>query len=434
MTDLAEATTPEQDDHRATIRELSDRLIDAQAEIRVLDAVKWTDDIRDGFFASNFKEQPAVDQAYYDRNPLKFDADDVRTRFIELETEIATQLGSVTAASQLLRRTCEQYRLTIDLLQARGTPAFGSYATLLYGTPEEVFHAGGPTVRDLADSLDDSLAALEPSLLVDNSEHDLDGEAAVAHLQQRLDESMGEGAVDVRLDDGLVADAAAGSTYIKLRADATFSPQDLATLEAHEGWVHVGTTRNGLAQPWCNFLGKAAPPATVTQEGLATLTEMFALRSHPGRLRRIANRVRGVSLVLDGASFLELFEYFRTEGLSEDECWTIAARIFRGSTPTGPPFTKDLAYGKGLVLSYVYVRLALRQGRPDRIPMLFCGKVDLQAMGLVNHLFDEGLLEEPAFVPEPFRNLDALTAQIAFSRFLRNLDFDQLESEYGQLL
>ncbi len=420
-------------DHRATIRELSDRLIAAQSEIRVLDSVKWTDDIREGFFASGFTEQPKIDQAYYERNPLKFDARDLRNRFIELETDIATQLGSATAASQLLRRTCEQYRLTIDLLDARGTTAFGSYATLLYGTPDEVFHAGGPTVRGLANSLGTSLAALEPSLLIDQSEHELDGAAAVVALQARLDDSMGPGAVDVRLDDGLVADAAAGSTYIKLRSDARFSPKDIATLEAHEGWVHVGTTLNGLAQPVCNFLGKAAPPATVTQEGLATLTEMFALRSHPSRIRRIVNRVQGVSLVLDGATFLDLFEYFRVEGLTEDEAWSISARIFRGSTPTGPPFTKDLAYGKGLVLAYVYVRLALRQGRPDRIPMLFCGKVDLQAMGLVNHLFDEGLLEPPQFVPEPFRDLDALTAQVAFSRFLRELDFDQLESEYGQL-
>ncbi|MEZ5227527.1 MAG: flavohemoglobin expression-modulating QEGLA motif protein [Acidimicrobiales bacterium] len=401
-----------QDDHRATIRELSDRLIEAQAEIRVLDAVKWTDDIRDQFFASKYKEQPAVDADYYERNPLKFDADEVRDRFIALETEIATQLGSVTAASQLLRRTCEQYRLTIDMLVARGKPSFGSYATLLYGTPDEVFHAGGPTVIDLAESLEESLSALEPSLLIDTSAHELDAQAAVADLQARLDSSMGAGAVDVRLDDGLVADAAAGSTYIKLRSDATFSPQDLATLEAHEGWVHVGTTRNGLAQPWCNFLGKAAPPATVTQEGLATLTEMFALRSHPGRLRRIANRVRGVALVLDGATFVDLFEFFRTEGLTEDECWSIAARIFRGSTPTGPPFTKDLAYGKGLVLSYVYVRLALRQGAPTAFPCCSAARSISRPWAWSIICSTKDCSSRRSSSPEPFRDLEALTAQI----------------------
>jgi uncharacterized protein (TIGR02421 family) len=421
-------------EHRALVRDLSDRLIGAQSEIRVLDAVKWDDGVRKAFFDRGCRDQPPVDAAYYDRRPLAFDLDAARLRFLELDTEIATRLGSATAAAQLLRRNCEQYRLTLDLLANRGTPEFGTYATLLYGTPEEVFHAGGPTVEGLADSIEATLALVEPSLLVERSAKDLSGAEAVALLQARLDSSMGPGLVDVKLDDGIVADAAAGATSVKLRADARFSHQDVATLEAHEGWVHVGTTLNGLAQPVCTFLGRAAPPATVTQEGLATLTELLAMRSHPGRLRRIVNRIRGIRLALDGATFVEVFEHFRVEGLDQDEAWTTTARLFRGSTPGGPPFTKDLAYGKGLVLTYVYVRLALRQGRPERIPMLFCGKVDLQALGLVSHLFDEGLVDPPRFVPPPFADLEALAAQVAFSRFLRELDFDRLEAEYGQLL
>jgi uncharacterized protein (TIGR02421 family) len=431
---MAATSTDPLDDHRALVRDLSDRLIAAQADIRVLDAVKWDDGVRDAFFARGCREQPPVDAAYYERRPLPFDLEAARRSFLHLDTEIATRLGSATAAAQLLRRTCEQYRLTLDLLASRGTPRFGTYATLLYGTPGEVFYSGGPTVEGLADSIAATLDLFEPSLLVDREPKDLDGMAAVALLQAQLDASMGPGLVDVKLDDGIVSDAAAGSTYIKLRADARFSLRDIATLEAHEGWVHVGTTLNGLAQPVCTFLGKAAPPATVTQEGLATLTELLSLRSHLGRLRRIVNRIRGIRLALDGASFVEVFEYFRTEGLDEDEAWTTTARLFRGSTPTGPPFTKDLAYGKGLVLTYVYVRLALRQGRPERIPMLFCGKIDLQALGLVSHLFDEGVVEPPRFVPPPFTDLEALSAQVAFSRFLRELDFDRLEAEYGQLL
>lgn len=421
-------------EHRALVRDLSDRLIAAQSEIKVLDSVKWDDGVRQAFFDDGFRNQPRVDAGYYEQRPLSFDLDAARRTFFELDGEIVTRLGSATAAAQLLRRNCEQYRLTLDLLASRGTPEFGTYATLLYGTPDEVFHAGGPTVEDLAQSLDTTLNLVEPSLLDDRSPKDLDGADAVADLQQRLDRSMGPGLVDVKLDDGIVADAAAGSTYIKLRADARFSRQDVATLEAHEGWVHVGTTLNGLAQPVCTFLSRGSPPTTVTQEGLATLTELLAMRSHPARLRRIVNRIRGTRLALDGATFLDIFEHFRVEGLDEDDAWYTTARLFRGSTPTGPPFTKDLAYGKGLVLTYVYVRLALRQGRPERIPMLFCGKVDLQALGLVSHLFDEGLVEPPRYVPAPFTDLEALAAQVAFSRFLRELDFDRLESDYRQLL
>ncbi|MDA3040524.1 MAG: DUF1704 domain-containing protein, partial [Actinomycetota bacterium] len=155
-------------------------------------------------------------------------------------------------------------------------------------------------------------------------------------------------------------------------------------------------------QPYCTFLGKAPPPATVTQEGLATLTEILSLRSQPSRLRRVVNRIRGIELVHNGATFVELFEHLRVEGLDEEEAWQTSSRIFRGSVPEGPPFAKDLAYGKGLVLAYAYVRLALRQGRPERIPMLFCGKVDLQALGLVNQLFEEGLVESPRLPPSRF--------------------------------
>ena len=37
------------DDYQLCIRALSDRIVEAQTPIRVLDAVKWDDGIRDGF-------------------------------------------------------------------------------------------------------------------------------------------------------------------------------------------------------------------------------------------------------------------------------------------------------------------------------------------------------------------------------------------------
>ncbi len=410
-----------------TLRDLSDRLVDIQRPIRVLNAVRWDDEVKAEFFAQGFREQPSVDASYYEREKLSYNPAELRMALRDLGSEAHSRLGGDSPAAQLLGRSCRGYRLALSMIEARGTEAFGRYSAELYGTPHEVFHPGGPTVSDLADSIAMTLDRVEgPEVSTTDADVILSGAEAVVELQRRLDDSMGQGVAEVRLDDGIVADAAAGSDYIKLRADASFTVQNLATLEAHEGWVHIGTTRNGLAQPHATFLGKAAPPVTVTQEGLATVTEILSLRSHPSRLRRLINRVRGIELVLDGANFVELFEYLRVEGLDEEEAWQTAARIFRGSTPTGPPFSKDLAYGKGLALTYIYLRLALREQRPDRIPMLFCGKVDLQAMDLVLALFDEGLVEAPAFVPPPFRDTDALAAQIAFSRFLREVDFDQM--------
>ena len=43
------------DDYQRTIRTLSDRIVLAQAPIRVLDAVKWDDSIRQGFLKAKGK-------------------------------------------------------------------------------------------------------------------------------------------------------------------------------------------------------------------------------------------------------------------------------------------------------------------------------------------------------------------------------------------
>ena len=93
-----------------------------------------------------------------------------------------------------------------------------------------------------------------------------------------------QGAVRVRLSDGIVADSAAGSDYIKIRSDARFTEREVRLLEVHEGWVHLGTTLSGQNQPVCTFLSKGPPSSTITQEGLAVLMEILAFASHPGRV------------------------------------------------------------------------------------------------------------------------------------------------------
>src|SRR5690606_1987122 len=120
--------------------------------------------------------------------------------------------------------------------------------------------------------------------------------------------------------------------------------------EVHEGWVHVATTLNGANQPVCTFLSKGPPSSTVTQEGLAILVELLAFASHPTRLQRVTNRIRAVELAERGADFLEVFELFREQGLGEQESYSNTTRVFRGSTPRGGPFTKDISYSKGFIL------------------------------------------------------------------------------------
>src|SRR5262249_50812833 len=146
----------------------------------------------------------------------------------------------------------------------------------------------------------------------------------------------------------------------------------------HEGWVHLGTTRNGQRQPICTFLSKGPPSSTVTQEGLAVLTEILSFASYPARVRRLAHRVEGVARAESGADFLDVYRFFLEEGYEPRTSYRHTMRLFRGSLPVGcGPFTKDLSYSKGFVHLYNFLRLAATRGMVRRVPLLFCGKTSL---------------------------------------------------------
>src|SRR6185312_14660580 len=129
-------------------------------------------------------------------------------------------------------------------------------------------------------------------------------EQAVNILSERLNNYFGgsKQQIRVKLSDDIIADAAAGADIIKLRTEATFSERELRVIEVHEGWVHIGTTLNGMAQPICTFLSKGPPSSTITQEGLAILMEIFTFASYPDRVQRLTNRVTAISMAEQGAN------------------------------------------------------------------------------------------------------------------------------------
>ena len=232
----------------------------------------------------------------------------------------------------------------------------------------------------------------------------------------------------------MVADAAAGADTIKLSQQAMFSDRDLRYLEVHEGWVHVGTTLNGTMQPYCFFLSKGSPSSSVLQEGLAVITEVVTFSSNPGRVRKIVNRVIALEMVRQGANFLYVFKYFIEGGLPDEDSYNNAVRIFRGSTPEGGPFTKDLSYAKGFLLIYNFIRFAISQHRIDMIPLLFCGKVVLDDMPLLADLREHGLIIPPVYLPPPFKDLSALSAWMSFSLFLNKFSLTEIQKSFGFLL
>ena len=424
------------DEYQTIVRGLSDRIVEAQTPVRVLDAVKWDDATRQAFFAAKGRELPQIDRAYYEGRPLAFDSSSKKQEFQDIERDITRQLGQFNPVGQIMRRMCKEYRMVIRMLEARGTPDFGMISQELYGAASDAFHAGDPTLADLGLMLSDYLNNIADRGDLRDEPKNLTAPQAVELLQKRLDVVFGEGEGVIRVfeSDGILADAAAGADYIKIRSDALFNERDVRALEVHEGLVHVGTTLNGQNQPICTFLAKGPPSSTVTQEGLAILMEVIAFASYPTRLRKLTNRTRAIHMAEEGADFLEVFAFFREQGYGDDESYSNASRVFRGSTPAGLPFTKDLSYLKGFIMIYNYIQLAVRKGQLEQIPLLFCGKTTLEDMRTLRQLVDEGMVVPPKYLPPQFQDLNALSAWMCFSNFLNHLSLDRIEADYANII
>ncbi len=94
----------------------------------------------------------------------------------------------------------------------------------------------------------------------------------------------------------------------------------------------------------------------------------------------------------EGANFYDVYQFYRDQGLEENDSYQSTVRVFRGSTPTSGPYTKDLSYSKGFILIYNYMRLAVQRGLVKRIPLLFVGKTTLEDLHVLADLQEEGII------------------------------------------
>lgn len=421
---------------RDNVSHLSKRLIEAQRKITILDAIKWTDDIQEDFFNHRCKKQPKVDRAYYEQMPLPFDVNDKIEEFLGIIRDVQNQFGNFSAVTRLISERCREYIRAIQMLECRGTPNFSKIAIELYGSPADAFYAGGPRLVEMGSLLFDLLTSLDVQLKSDLDQKRYTAEDGQKILQNKLNKYFQghSDVVKVMVSDGLVADASAGADSIKLKEGALFSKRDLRCLEVHEGWVHVGTTLNGMSQPYCNFLGKGSPSCSVLQEGLAVLTEIITFSSYPSRMRKITNRVIAMDMVLNGATFIDVFNHFINCGFSEYESYNHTVRIFRGSTPESGPFTKDLSYAKGFILAFNFIMYAISQRQVDVLKLLFTGKISLEDIPLLIELRDIGLLEDPLYLPPQIRDQAGLSSWMSFFLYLDKFDFAEIQKNFRFLL
>jgi len=420
--------------YKEIVAQLAGRIVEAQRPIRVLNAIRWEDGVFEQLKKSDWKEMPAIS---YDAVDLGFDPRLKAEEFETIARDIERDLGETDAIGRIMTTTALEYRDVVSMLAARGTPAFYAFSRKLYGSPKDTFPDGKSTVRDLGHLLYEILTNVDDQRMSAEQgsfARTIDAEQAVALLNQRFAAYFPDADVRVSADDAIVADAAAGNDYVKIRSGATFSARDIEILEVHEGWVHVATSLNGQAQPVSRWLAKGPPRTTAVQEGLAALLEMFTFRTYPRRARRLNDRVLAVDKAEDGASFIDVFEWFRTEGYEEDECFHNTRRVFRGGVlEGGAPFTKDACYCKGIVLNYAFIRSAIQHDRMDLVPLLFVGKVAHDDVPVLARRVSDGVVKPPKYLPPMFRDLNGLAIWMAYSSFFSQLGGEAIAEYYARL-
>lgn len=420
--------------YKEKIRRLSQRLIEVQKPIRILNSIRTPLEWEAHLIESGFKQLPKGALEHYSSIALGFDPEAKTTELKDLKAEVVRQLGDRDDLGLHLVGFCDQYLLVVEMLKARGTPDFYKYSRELYGSPKDNFVQDHNTISEMAQMLYEILGAMLASFPEVKYPENLTAENVVEQLNHRFTEYFAENRVVAKLSDGIVADAAAGGDKVKIRQGAMFSQRDVDLYEVHEGWVHVGTTLNGRAQHVSEFLSVGPPGCACTQEGLAVIMEIFTFRSFIQRAKQINDRIISIEKVEDGANLLEVIEFLRTEGYTEAECMTHAFRVFRGGmVEGGAPFTKDISYCKGFVENYNFLRSCIRVAKPYLIPYLFVGKLHVEDIPLLYAKHLEGLVDPPKYLPMHFRDLNGLAVWMSFSSFFNRVDLQSVQSHYKRL-
>lgn len=421
--------------YKEKLKQFSERLIEAQKQVRLLEAVRWDPKILEDVRKSKFKELPKVTAETYESIPLGYDPEKKIADLQSICDDIIIELGQEDPLGRILLASCMEYQDLIRMLQKRGRPEFYEYSKKLYGCPQDNFFGSQSTVKDLGLHLYNILSGIQDREERDEKSTQVDSKTALADLNERFGRYFAGQNVKVTLEDSMVADAAAMAKTIKLREAATFTRRDIDILEVHEGWVHMGTTINGLEQRIAKWLHKGPPRVTATQEGLAVLMEIFSFVSFPRRARKINDRVLAIAKAQEGADFLDVVEYFRTEGYEEEDCLIAAQRVFRGGDVKGKyPFTKDISYCKGFVENYNFIRACIQAGRSEIVPYLFVGKVHVSDVPVLYQKHREGIIDAPKYLPPFFKDLNSLIVWMSFSNFLSAAGMASAQDAYKHLI
>ena len=391
----------------------------------MLKTLAWDRQLAEEFFRKNERWLPTPE----------YQSIDVTTVSEQLSAARKLISGS-SLVHAWLQRFADITETTAKLLTSIGTAQFHKYSCQLYGSSSTPIADGRRTAVELAQRIDTLLSVYDEGCIRLEPAESLTAYDLKNQLDISLPHHFGSESPAVLVTANMSSKAAAGRDYIKLREDATFSDLDVSQLLQHEALIHIATGKNGRAQPHFSLLGESFPGNTRTQEGLAVFAEFISGSLDPHRFKRLADRVIAIEKAEQGANFIELYEYFREVGSTDNpfDAFESAYRVVRGGLVEGcAPFTKDTVYLGGLVEVHSYLRAAVQTGDTRYIRLLFVGKIDLGDLEAMKILQDEKLLSEPVFMPPWAKDLRYLLSYLAYSTFLNEINLSQVSTKYQNL-
>jgi uncharacterized protein (TIGR02421 family) len=178
---------------------------------------------------------------------------------------------------------------------------------------------------------------------------------------------------------------------ILIQPQAKFKQKELLALTEHEIGVHMLTTINSGKQQ-LKIFNVGLPVNTVTQEGLAILSEYLSGNITLSRLKKFALRAVMVDHMCSGATFIECFHMLRNDyNVDPDLAFSIVTRIFRGGG-----FTKDHLYLSGFITI-----LRFWEEHNDLSPLLV-GKTSLQFFTTIEEMIGREMITPPSIITKGF--------------------------------
>lgn len=407
--------------------ELDDKLAEVAGEIRVLSSLSWPKQAEEEFLSAYRAKQPRLPE-------VQLKVLD-HSREIAVLDEIQARCDRAHPLDNVIYKTARSYEFAARMLQGIGTPDFLKYSGALYGRPNDRYRSQSLTALNAADQLLEKTDDLIGGYVIPETPLDIPAEDFAERLKKKVNRFFDEDQVEVVLDPELSSKAIAGAQRIRLRAGALFSELDLYQLLYHEAHIHSATMLNGRRQKNLKILALGAPRTTRTQEGLAVLAELMTLSLDLHRMRRLALRVRAIFMALEGANFLEVFEFFLNAGQSEPESYQSTVRCFRGGDVRGGvAFTKDTVYLKGMLEVYSFLMCSVHENRPELSTYLFAGRFALSDVLDLAPYFETGFLVPPHYVPHWARDLRTLASAFAFNAIFTRIDFSTIKLDHFQNL